>query len=144
MEVQWNDDLAIGIGIIDDQHKKLVERFAGFSRAVDEGDMRRLEETVNYLVGYAIQHFGAEELIMIRNCYDQFDQHRDEYSWFIKKVFGVYCLLAKNAPFSPEEAGELRDMLYNWIVDHIMVKDKRIAVTLNSFGGPLHAEAKRP
>ncbi|MFA7620671.1 MAG: hemerythrin domain-containing protein, partial [Aminobacteriaceae bacterium] len=60
MGVQWSDDLEIGIGIIDDQHRKLVERFASFSLAVDEGDMRKIEETVNYLVGYAIQHFSAE------------------------------------------------------------------------------------
>jgi hypothetical protein len=28
-------------------------------------------------------------------------------------------------------------MLVNWTLDHISVKDKRIAETLNSFGGPL-------
>jgi hemerythrin len=28
-------------------------------------------------------------------------------------------------------------MLLNWMLDHIAVKDKHIAETLNSFGGPL-------
>jgi hemerythrin len=36
-----------------------------------------------------------------------------------------------------ESAEALRDMLVNWTLDHISVKDKRIAETLNSFGGPL-------
>ncbi len=137
MDIQWNDELAIGIGIIDDQHKKLIERIASFSRAVDSGDMRKVEETVNYLVGYAIQHFGAEELIMIRNCYDQFKEHRDEHSWFIKQVFDVHTSLLKKDSFSQQQIEDLRDMLYSWTLDHIMVKDKRIAQTLNSFGGPL-------
>ena len=137
MNLQWSDELAIGIGIIDDQHKKLVERIASFSRAVDSGDLRKVEETVNYLVGYAIQHFGAEELIMIRNCYDQFKEHRDEHSWFIKRVFDVHTSLVKKDGLLRKEVEDLRDMLHNWTIDHIMVKDKRIAETLNSFGGPL-------
>ncbi len=36
-----------------------------FLQAVD-GNKKQLEETVNYLIAYAVQHFGAEELIMIR------------------------------------------------------------------------------
>ena len=34
MDIQWKDEFALGIGIIDDQHKKLIERAASFSRAV--------------------------------------------------------------------------------------------------------------
>jgi len=137
MNIQWSDELAIGIGIIDDQHKKLIERIASFSHAVDSGDLHKVEETVNYLVGYAIQHFGAEELIMIRNCYDQFKEHRDEHSWFIKQVFDVHTSLVQKEECTQRRMEELRDMLYNWTLDHIMVKDKRIAQTLNSFGGPV-------
>ena len=142
MKIEWSDELAIGIGIIDDQHKKLIERAASFSRAVDDGNMLKVEETVNYLIGYAIQHFGAEELIMIRNCYDQFKEHRDEHSWFIKQVFDAHVELAKGKGFTHQQVKELRDMLCDWVLNHIMVTDKRIATTLNSFGGPLPREAR--
>lgn len=137
MIVEWSDDLAIGIGIIDDQHKKLIERIAAFSTAVDSGDKLKMEDTVNYLIGYAIQHFGAEELIMIRNCYDQFNEHRDEHSWFIKEVFAAHKKLACGEGLTRDDAVALRNMLVEWALDHISVKDKRIAETLNSFGGPL-------
>lgn len=137
MNIQWSDDLAIGIGIIDDQHKKLVERIASFSRAVEGGERNKMEETVNYLIGYAIQHFGAEELIMIRNCYDRFKEHRDEHSWFIKEVFDVHSKLTMKKILTQKEAENLRDMLVHWILDHISVKDKHIAEALNSFGDQL-------
>lgn len=126
MSVVWSDDLVIGIGIIDDQHRKLVERIASFSEAVEGKDHDQIAETVNYLIGYAIQHFGAEELLMIRNCYDEFDAHRDEHSWFIKQVNGVHRDLAKGT-LSPESVEELRNMLVQWTLNHIRVKDKRIA-----------------
>ena len=96
-----------------------------------------MEDTVNYLIGYAIQHFGAEELIMIRNCYDRFKEHRDEHSWFIKEVYDIHGRLACGEEMTQHDAESLRNMLVNWILNHISVKDKRIAETLNSFGGPL-------
>ncbi|MFA7621626.1 MAG: hemerythrin family protein, partial [Aminobacteriaceae bacterium] len=74
---------------------------------------------------------------MIRNCYDQFKEHRDEHSWFIKQVYDIYVDMTGRKTFTQKRAEELRDMLYEWILDHIMVKDKRIASSLNSFGGPL-------
>ena len=74
---------------------------------------------------------------MIRNCYDQFREHRDEHSWFIKEVFDLHRRFAEGEEMTRESAEALRDMLVNWTLDHISVKDKRIAETLNSFGGPL-------
>lgn len=137
MNIQWTDDLAIGISVIDEQHKTLISRAASFSRAVESGNKKQMEDTVNYLIAYAVQHFGAEELIMIRNRYDRFKEHRDEHSWFIKKVFDVHAKLTGGEGISRPDAEEFRDMLLNWMLDHIAVKDKHIAETLNSFGGPL-------
>jgi hemerythrin len=126
MKVAWSDDLAIGVGIIDDQHRKLIERIAAFSEAVEQKGADQIDETVNYLVGYAIQHFGAEELLMIRNCYDEFDIHRDQHSWFIKEVNRAHRDLAAGE-LSPERIVELRDLLVQWTLEHISVTDRRIA-----------------
>ena len=59
----------------------------------------------------------------------------------IKQVFDAHTSLVKKESFTQRQVEELRDMLYEWTVDHIMVKDKRIAQTLNSFGGPLRQGA---
>ena len=127
MDIQWKDEYALGIGIIDDQHKKLIERTASFSRAVESGDTNGIGDTVNYLVAYAIQHFGAEELIMIRNRYDRFKEHRDEHSCFIKEIYDVYCRMADPGSFSPRDLTDLRDFLVRWVLDHIMQKDRDIS-----------------
>lgn len=126
MKIEWSKDLEIGVGIIDDQHKKLIERISGFVDAVEEKDIRKIEETVNYLIGYTIQHFGAEELIMIRHGYDEFHAHRDEHSRFIKMVFEVHkALLEKRVTM--EQIVVLREELLDWTVNHIKVLDKKIA-----------------
>ncbi len=126
MKVQWSDDLSIGIGIIDDQHKKLVERIASFIDAVDIEDMQTIEETINYLVGYAIQHFGAEELIMIRNGYKDFKNHRDEHSYFIKMVYDIHIDLS-SGNIQLEQIQSFSEELVLWIVHHIKVSDRQIA-----------------
>ncbi|NLB83054.1 MAG: hemerythrin family protein [Synergistaceae bacterium] len=117
--------------------KKLIERTASFSRAVESEDTHCIGDTVNYLLGYTIQHFGAEELIMIRNRYDRFKEHRDEHSWFIKEVYDVYCPMADPESFSPQELTDLRDFLVRWVFDHIMHKDRDIARCLPPHQEPL-------
>ncbi|ABZ84510.1 hemerythrin family protein [Heliomicrobium modesticaldum Ice1] len=125
MRVEWTDELSIGIGIIDDQHMKLVERVNAFVDAVECRDDRKIEETVNYLIGYTIQHFGAEELIMLRNGYDDFKKHREEHNWFIKMVYDVNKELLDKG-LSQERLDQVRELLVSWIVNHIKVSDKRI------------------
>ena len=127
MDIQWRDEFALGVGIIDDQHKKLIERAASFSRAVESGDRDAAGDTVNYLIAYAIQHFGAEELIMIRNRYDRFKEHRDEHSWFIKEVYDLNLRMADPTALSQQELTDFRDFLVRWVLDHIMKTDRDIA-----------------
>jgi hemerythrin len=128
MGVEWDESLSVGIGIIDDQHRKLIERVNAFADATESMDSREIENTINYLTGYVIQHFGAEELIMIRNRYPRFKEHRDEHSSFVKQVFDVFSLLGER-PMTKEEAVALRDTLVRWVTHHIRVTDHGISET---------------
>ena len=128
--VEWDESLSIGIGIIDDQHRKLIERVNAFSAATENMDSREIENTISYLTGYVIQHFGAEELIMIRNGHPAFKEHRDEHSWFVKQVYDVNRVLAAR-PMTRAEATALRDMLVRWIFHHIRVTDHAIGEAMN-------------
>ena len=101
-----------------------------FSEATERMDSREIENTINYLTGYVIQHFGAEELIMIRNGHPAFKEHRDEHSWFVKQVYDVNRVLAAR-PMTRAEATALRDMLVRWIFHHIRVTDHAIGEAMN-------------
>jgi len=131
MIVEWTDDLMVGIGIIDDQHKKLIQRIASFVEAVESDNMQTIEETIKYLIGYTIQHFGAEELIMIRNGYKDFKIHRDEHSYFIKMVYDANISLMGKT-LTKEQIIHLRDELLAWVITHIKVMDKQIAEVINN------------
>ena len=131
MIVEWTDDLMVGIGIIDDQHKKLIQRIASFVEAVESDNMQTIEETIKYLIGYTIQHFGAEELIMIRNGYKDFKIHRDEHSYFIKMVYNANISLMGKT-LTKEQIIHLRDELLAWVITHIKVMDKQIAEVINN------------
>jgi len=130
MIVEWTDDLMVGIGIIDDQHKKLIERIASFVEAVESDNMLTIEETIKYLIGYTIQHFGAEELIMIRNGYLNFKIHRDEHSHFIKMVYDANISLMGKT-LTKEQIINLRDELLAWVITHIKVMDKQLSEAIN-------------
>ena len=59
MDIQWKDEFALGIGIIDDQHKKLIERAAAFSRQ-DLTDLR------DFLVRWVLDHIMQKDRDIIR------------------------------------------------------------------------------
>ncbi|OEF98395.1 bacteriohemerythrin [Desulfuribacillus alkaliarsenatis] len=130
MKVEWNKSLETGIGIIDDQHKKLIERIDAFVQAVNNDDIEVIEDTVDYLIGYTIQHFGAEELIMIRNGYAGFKEHRDKHSSFINMVYEAKKSLL-NKELTKEQIHHMRDELLSWTVEHIMTYDKIMTEKIN-------------
>ncbi len=64
-EIQWDENLSIGVRIIDEQHKALIQRLNAMSRAIarHEGE-REILRTLGFLLEYTDFHFAAEEELM--------------------------------------------------------------------------------
>ncbi|BAU26114.1 hemerythrin [Aneurinibacillus soli] len=126
MEIQWSSDLETGIGIVDDQHRELFDRIIEFFRVADQNDTVLTLQTVDYLAEYVIEHFSAEEGIMIKDSYPGFASHRDEHSKFIKNVYQIKRKIAVGG-VTPELVATLKTDLVDWLVNHINVRDKHLA-----------------
>jgi hemerythrin len=127
MDIRWTEEMETGIGIVDDQHRELFERIRHFFEAVDQGDIQVTLQTVDYLAEYVIEHFNAEEAIMIKNSYDEFAEHRDQHTGFIKIVYRVKRKIAEEG-LSEELVRQLRIDVVNWLVHHIQVSDKKLKI----------------
>lgn len=126
MDIQWSSDLETGIGIVDDQHRELFERIIQFFRAADQNDTTLTLQTVDYLAEYVIEHFSAEEGIMIKDSYPGFSSHRDEHSKFIKNVYRIKRRIVADG-VTPELVTTLKTDLVDWLVNHIKIRDKHLA-----------------
>ncbi len=60
--MMWNDNLKIGVSLIDSEHKELCDRIDRLLAACSQGKgSAEISETVDFLQEYTIKHFGDEE-----------------------------------------------------------------------------------
>ncbi len=125
MKFEWDNSFSIGISVIDDQHRGFFEKANALAAAIERMDQEALGNTIQYLTGFVINHFAAEELFMIRTRYPGFKEHRDKHSRIVKHVFDLYDRLWTR-PATREEANELLDSIDWWIRRHIGEVDRGI------------------
>lgn len=119
--IKWNEDLIIGIGNIDEQHRHLINIINELHLAVEYAEgagaiLRLLDE----LHRYAHQHFGAEEALLDRHDYPSKEDHAEEHRQFICRLDEL-----KTGYQSSSEVltVHVRDFLLSWFFNHIRTSD---------------------
>lgn len=123
---RWSDGFAIGLGIVDEQHRKLVSLLNELaqihtSKASDENLLRVFDE----LVSYTAYHFKTEEDLMeqVAVRLEHADAHRRVHRLFVDKALEARA----NANQAPREVtGEVLAFLTNWLIQHILGMDRRL------------------
>jgi hemerythrin len=123
--VEWDDRYSMGIPVIDDQHKKLIDLtnklYAG-CLAGDEKAQAYFMETVHGTVDYVKYHFSAEEKILEKVKYPALAEHKKSHEGFVKQVFNDVKSFEGGKKFVPNEFVRY---LKDWILTHIAVEDKQ-------------------
>ncbi|MBI3901331.1 MAG: bacteriohemerythrin [Nitrosomonadales bacterium] len=130
--ITWSNMLSTGIGEQDIQHKKLIDLINQLNDAMQAGKGADvLGKVLSELVNYTVYHFGYEEKLMAQYKYEDTPAHKAEHAKFVqtagdfKKKFD-----SGTAVVSVEIMNFLRD----WLTNHIMKTDKRLAQSLNKLG----------
>lgn len=126
-KVQWDDSLAIGVPLIDQQHKTLVQRLNDVSAAVDAGQgEREILMTLGFLYDYADLHFSAEEKHMAEHGFPGLELQKKKHVEFMAAV--------KNLEQDFKDEGSTRALaesvntfLLNWLTGHIRGLDHQFA-----------------
>lgn len=126
MPISWNDSLLTGILAIDAQHKSLVDSFARLSRAFKSGEAPPLMAGLaNFLVSYAEEHFGTEEILMRQHAYPGFAEHLKEHEEFACEARELARKIAVEGA-SHEIAADATEKLADWIMNHIRKEDMKM------------------
>jgi hemerythrin len=130
--IEWTDDLSVGINKIDEQHVKLIEILQTLEDSIRSGrDADLIEDTIVHLFNYAKIHFTAEEELLRLHKYPEEKQHELEHSKFISKAFQF------RENFDARRPGlnlEVVNFLSGWILSHIQITDQRYMKHLNKHG----------
>lgn len=127
MQLQWSDALLLGIDEMDRQHKRLVETFAAFlHQYLNRGKHDETRKLLEFLSGYALEHFNLEDRLMTESQYPGTDEHRAEHRYFLEKVNALRGAVGDLGPVETKETAELIATLRTWLLTHMKETDRRL------------------
>jgi hemerythrin len=133
--VEWTEDLAVGIPLIDSQHKELFSRINNLLTAIKEHRCKsEIDGTIKFLDDYAVFHFGEEEKRMREAGYDGLDEHKRQHAKYLKNISELkeQAALPRVTGMSYELSVTVNQIIVDWIVDHIMKIDKKFGEFVRS------------
>jgi hemerythrin len=125
--VEWDDRYSIGIPLIDDQHKHLIELTNELYECCVGGgeDVQAcFRDAVRGTVDYVKYHFTAEERMLANIKYPGFISHKKEHESFILKILRDAKEFEEGKKFVPNNFVRY---LKDWILAHIAVEDRKYA-----------------
>jgi hemerythrin len=137
-QMAWTPDLSVGVDLIDEHHKQLIERMNELDRAVSHSrGVPKIIKTLDFLIEYTNFHFGVEEMNMTELGYPEIDYHKGQHAEFVNTL--------KNLEMDFEEEGatqalaeSINTFMFNWLVKHIKTVDVRFGKFLNEKGAECH------
>jgi len=140
--VSWADQYSVGIEIMDEQHRKLVEitndlhksQFVSHFEKSENTTKDELEGFINSLkaaVEYVKVHFSTEENLMRATNFPGYAAHKARHEEFARRV------LQDLGRFNAGEKRVGMQFVYflrDWLLEHIAVVDKDFALYAKSKG----------
>ena len=122
----WNDDYSINNEELDNHHQVLIDIFNRlYDKCLENDTNSSLDKIINELIDYTKYHFTAEELYMMNTGYEHVDKHIFEHTLFTDLIVD----LKKDYNINHrEQINELVVSLGIWLLNHVIVEDKKLSV----------------
>lgn len=130
---KWSDRFSVGIEEMDQQHKKLIALIDNFYKEKHHNgkNSEALQKTIKELINYTKNHFVIEEKLMQQYKFPEYDLHKFDHESLIDKIAR---LEKKNLTGVSNITDDLAILLYDWLLIHILIEDKKYGAYLNCKG----------
>ena len=118
-KIEWDDSLSIGIDLIDEQHKMLIQRLNDLSKAVEmmQGEAE-IMKTLEFMIDYTNFHFSSEEKHMAEQKYPGLDDQRKQHEEFKNTLKHIVEDFEEEGP-TRALTTSINTFLFNWLIKHI-------------------------
>lgn len=120
--LNWTPDLSVGIDIIDNQHKRIVDYINQLHEARMRADRDAIGRVVEELVDYTLSHFSFEEAMMEEAKYRFLAPHKRVHELFVRRV-SEYQQRFKLGEDVESVAADMQNTLVTWLMNHIKRED---------------------
>jgi len=131
-KLEWEEKYSVGVKEIDDQHQRMFTVINELLEAINTNTPEQhLDDIIKTLVEYKIFHFATEEKYFKEFNYEETEAHIKKHREFNTKL---NTLKEKYPENNIVFAFELIDFLEDWLIDHLMVVDKRYVNCFKAHG----------
>jgi len=128
--IEWTEKIALGIQVIDDQHKGLVDIINLLYSAFKEGKAKKeIKQILKDLVSYTSYHFGTEEKYFKEYNYEFTNEHISEHRKLVDQVVDFQKQMEAG---SVTLTYDVMTFLKEWLENHILLSDKKYVPWLQS------------
>jgi len=125
--IKWNDSYKLGDERVDGQHKQLFELLSKLVASCEDGsELIKIQDALDFLVNYAVQHFNDEELLQLECDYPDYERHRALHEAFKVTVTDLVKRFVLSGS-SMELSSDLNKIVVRWLISHIQGEDKKIS-----------------
>ena len=125
--LSWHEDYSVGVQHLDKQHRRL---FDIANQVMADLGHATVADAVETLVAYTMYHFAEEERLLVRYAYPEAGGHAQRH----QRLLGQVREMKERLASADVSTREVLEFLHNWIVNHILIEDRKFAPFLNSHG----------
>ncbi|MEI7474207.1 MAG: bacteriohemerythrin [bacterium] len=130
MLLKWKDDLLVGVGTIDDQHKELFDMVNKLSEASNTGQSKEvIKDMIDFLGNYVIDHFSQEEALQQKYNYPKYTEHKAKHEAFIAQFVDVKNKIEAEG-INIKYIIQVNQIIATWLVTHVSKVDKELGAFL--------------
>ena len=122
----WEDSLLIGVTLIDDQHRKMVDMIDRLMSACKEGKGKtEVGKALSFTVNYVKEHFRDEESLQEKYAYPGINAHKRLHAQFAMTINALVQEFERVGP-TVALVKKINNTLVEWLLQHISIEDKKI------------------
>ena len=124
MFIKWDEQYAVHIRLMDDQHKRLFDMIEQFYLALHHRETQRaMSELLSGLTEYSLYHFHGEERMMSLNNSPLYAAHKSAHEKFIITIKEFHERFDSGKLLIPIEVAQF---IKQWLSNHILMTDKQL------------------
>ena len=118
---QWTSEMELGIPVIDEQHKRIVDYINDLHHAIEENNKQKVLIVAENVISYTHDHFNYEETLLKKAGYVLTEPHIAVHNRFKESAEQMKQDVVNGD--SIEAAKKMRSSLTIWITNHIKKED---------------------
>jgi hemerythrin-like metal-binding protein len=121
--IEWTEEMSVGSGVLDGHHRMIIDCLNDLHPLIGcAGKEQEVRRVLAKLEDFVLVHFSEEELCMRRAGYPDWRAHREQHDG----MFDIVLQMKSDVEHGrTPDAKQLFDMIYDWLLRHIMGEDKK-------------------